>query len=335
MLIDQDRRAFLAGLSAAGAAGLLDLRPVHAESDALETTRVRLDKFDGICVAPQYIAKELLHAEGFTDVEYRLAPKTVSFSELITERGHHFALSFLPEILPAMESGVPIRLLAGVHTGCFELFAANDIRSVTELKGKTVGVPAIGVSEHMFISVIAAYVGLDPATDINWVVDPTLEAKEAFISGKIDAFLGFPPQPQELRERGVGHVLVNSAVDKPWSDYFCCLLVGQADFVKDYPNATKRVVRSMLKAADLCSSEPEWAARQLVDEGFTARYDYAVQVMRELEYGVWRDFDPEDTTRFYALRLHELGMIKSTPDEIISEFADWRFLNELKRELKM
>jgi NitT/TauT family transport system substrate-binding protein len=91
----------------------------------------------------------------------------------------------------------------------------------------------------------------------------------------------------------------------------------------------------MLKAADLCSSEPEWAARQLVDEGFTARYDYAVQVMRELEYGVWRDFDPEDTTRFYALRLHELGMIKSTPDEIISEFADWRFLNELKRELKM
>ena len=38
--------------------------------------------------------------------------------------------------------------------------------------------------------------------------------------------------------------------------------------------------------------------------------------------------------RFYALRLHEVGMIKSSPNTIIAEGTDWRFLNELKRELK-
>ena len=38
--------------------------------------------------------------------------------------------------------------------------------------------------------------------------------------------------------------------------------------------------------------------------------------------------------RFYALRLHEVGMIKSNPQQIIAEGTDWRFLNELKRELK-
>ena len=41
----------------------------------LETTSVRIASVDGICIAPQYVAEELLRAEGFTDVRYvRLAP---------------------------------------------------------------------------------------------------------------------------------------------------------------------------------------------------------------------------------------------------------------------
>ena len=44
--------------------------------------------------------------------------------------------------------------------------------------------------------------------------------------------------------------------------------------------------------------------------------------------------DPEDTVRFFALRLHEAGMIKSSPHQIIAQGTDWSFLNELKKELK-
>ena len=54
-----------------------------------------------------------------------------------------------------------------------------------------------------------------------------------FAEGKIDAFLGFPPEPQELRARNIGHVVINSAVDRPWSQYFCCMLAGNADFVRE------------------------------------------------------------------------------------------------------
>jgi NitT/TauT family transport system substrate-binding protein len=93
-------------------------------------------------------------------------------------------------------------------------------------------------------------------------------------------------------------------------------------------------VRAWLKAVDLCASEPERMARLIVDKGFTPRYDYALQTLQELPYGVWRDFDPEDTVRFFALRLNEAGYIKSTPDRIITEHTNWRFINELKRELK-
>jgi NitT/TauT family transport system substrate-binding protein len=75
-------------------------------------------------------------------------------------------------------------------------------------------------------------------------------------------------------------------------------------------------------------------ARQLVDAGLIKRYDYALEALTELPYASWRESDPEDTVRFFALRLHEIGMIKSTPQAIIADGTDWRFLNELKRELK-
>jgi NitT/TauT family transport system substrate-binding protein len=71
-----------------------------------------------------------------------------------------------------------------------------------------------------------------------------------------------------------------------------------------------------------------------VEKGFAQDYDYALQTIKELPYGKWREYDPEDTVRFYALRLHEVGMIKSTPQKIIAQGTDWRFFNELKKELK-
>jgi NitT/TauT family transport system substrate-binding protein len=112
------------------------------------------------------------------------------------------------------------------------------------------------------------------------------------------------------------------------------MLTGNQGFVRNHPVATKRAVRAMLKAADVCAFEPERAARFIVDRGYTPRYDYALQAIRELPYNKWREYDAEDTVRFYALRLQEAGIIKSTPQQIIARGTDWRLLNELKRELK-
>ena len=71
-----------------------------------------------------------------------------------------------------------------------------------------------------------------------------------------------------------------------------------------------------------------------MDKGFAQRYDYALQLVKDIPYDRWQQYDPEDTVRFYALRLHEVGMLKSTPQKLIAQGTDWRFLNELKRELK-
>jgi len=191
-----------------------------------------------------------------------------------------------------------------------------------------------GSTEHVLVTLMAAHVGLDPAKDIRWVTDPALKPIELFAEGKIDAFLGIPPQPQELRARHIGHVIVNSAIDRPWSDYFCCMLMGNREYVRTHPVATKRVLRAILKATDLCATEPARVARQIVNRGFTPRYDYALQTLRENGYDKWREYDAEDTIRFYALRLRDVGFVKSSPQKIIAQNTDWRFFNELKRELK-
>ena len=112
------------------------------------------------------------------------------------------------------------------------------------------------------------------------------------------------------------------------------MISATADYVNRYPVATKRVLRAILKAADLCVSDPQWVAQQLVARGFLPQYDYALQTLNDIRYDRWRDYDPEDSLRFYALRMQETGMIKSSPQKIIADGTDWRFLDELKRELK-
>jgi NitT/TauT family transport system substrate-binding protein len=330
----QTRRGFLATLSLAGAAAVLPPLRARAAEPALETTTVQLPKRETICVAPEYLVADLLRAEGFTDIRHVELPPGTNTPDAIARGGLDFGLNFAPVQVAGIDSGVAMKVLAGVHVGCFELFVNDTIRGVADLGGKKVGIQAVGSPEHLFLSVIFANVGIDPKAQIDWVASGPVRPKQLFIDGKIDAFLGFPPEPQELRAGRIGRVVVNSAVDRPWSQYFCCMLAGRTDYVENHPVATKRVVRAILKAADLCASEPARAARMLVDQGFTPRYDYALQTLEEVPYDKWREYDAEDTMRFYALRLHELGMVKTNPKRVLAEGTDWRFLNEVKRELK-
>jgi NitT/TauT family transport system substrate-binding protein len=332
MPMTQTRRQFLTNATLASAAGLLRAAPSSAVEQPLETTTVRLAN-SGLCIAPQYLAEELLHAEGFTNVGY-LDTSVGSRPRKIAHGEIDFTLDYASSLVPAIDAGEPITVLAGVMVGCQELFVREGIHSVTDLKGKSVGVPSLGSAAGALVALMAAQVGLDPVNDIHWVTDPSVKPIELFVDGKIDAFLGLPPEPQDLRARHIGQVIVNTAIDRPWSQYFCCMLAGNREYVGKYPVAAKRVVRAILKAADLCAGDPGRAAQRMVDAGFTARYDYALQTLNELPYDRWREYDAEDTIRFYALRLREAGFIKSSPQKIIADGTDWRFLNEIKRELK-
>jgi NitT/TauT family transport system substrate-binding protein len=321
------RRRFLGSVTGAATVGLVGRPP---EPDAAEpppeTATLTVGRYESVCIAPTAVAEELLRAEGFTDVKY--------VSGDYPWGGVNLEMAFSGPTIMHIEAGDPISMIAGIHVGCFELLGTERVRSVRDLKGKRVAVRSLGGGHHTFISAMAAHVGVNPTRDINWVILPPAEAKLQLADGKVDAYLGFPPDPQELRAKNVGHVIVNSNVDRPWSQYFCCTLNANREFVKRQPVATKRALRAILKATDLCASDPERVADLLIAKGYTTQRHYALQALKAIPFNRWRAYDPEDTVRFYALRLHEAGMIKSSPQKIIALGTDWRSLNELKKELK-
>ena len=330
----RSRRDFLARVSAIGAAGLLHIPRTFAADPPPETTRIRLMKAS-LCTAPAYVAEELLRAEGFSDVQYLDDdPHEIGTSKFVATGAADLNMSFGLTTLIRVEAGEPVVMLAGVHTGCYELFATERVRSIGDLRGCKVAVPGIGSTHHRFLSVMASYVGLDPRREISWVTLSREDRMRQLAEGKVDAYLGFPPDPQELRAKGIGHVVLNSSTDKPWSQYFCCMVIANSEFVRRNPIATKRALRALLKATDLCATQPERSAQFLVDRGYVQSRVYALQTLNDVSYRKWREYNPEDSVRFFALRLHDVGLVKSSPQKLIARGTDWRFLNELKQELK-
>jgi NitT/TauT family transport system substrate-binding protein len=331
-----NRRDFLTNVGLAGSAAFLGLR-----SDAFpaepppETTKIRIvQRTDAMCNAPMYLAEELLAAEGFTEAEYVKAAGGSETETALASGKAHLAMHFAAPLIVRLEAGDPVVTLAGGHAGCFELFGTDRVRAIRDLKGKAIAVNALSSTPGILLRIMLAHVGVDPRKEVRWVELVTSEQTRLLAEGKIDALLAFPPTVQELRAKKIGHAVFNSMMDKPWSQYFCCVIAGNKEFVRKHPVATKRALRAILKAADVCAREPERAARLIVERGLTKNYDYALQMMKEMPYGKWREYDPEDTMRFYSLRLNEIGQIKSSPQKIIAQGSDWRFLRELKKELK-
>jgi NitT/TauT family transport system substrate-binding protein len=328
-----NRRRFLTALPSAGALGLFGRADAFAQSAPPETTRLRLIKSPSICWAPQYISEQMLRSEGFTDISFADVvggdvPVRLSAGEA------DISMNFVGPNIISVDAGDPVVFLGGVHVGCFEVLGGERVKRITDLKGKSVSISAFNGADHVFLATIAAYVGLDPRKDINWQIHPPQEWVRLLGEGKVDAIIAFPPVAQELRAKGIGRVIVNSSTDRPWSQYYCCLLSTSREFMRKNPVATKRALRGILKSADFCASEPATTADRIVELGFARRSDYVRQALQEIAYNNWREYDPENTIRFYALRLHEAGMIKSNPNKIIADSADWRFFNELRRELK-
>ena len=204
------------------------------------------------------------------------------------------AMNFIGPLLMRLDALDPIVMLAGGHVGCFELIGSERIRSIRDVKGKRVAL-ADRVTSYVFLDSLLGYVGFDARKDLEVPVHPPAESIRLLAERKVDAFLAFPPFTQELRAKKIGHVVASFATDRPWSQYFCCLLAGNREFVRKNPIATKRTIRAVLKAADMCALEPERGARVLAERMNSTQsdpkrsdpnqYDYALQLMKDLPYG--------------------------------------------------
>lgn len=298
-----------------------------------ETSTIRLPSGFATCIAPQVLAVDMLRAEGL-DVKHVPVTSDAEVIPAVSAGDIDMAMQTAPITVARADTNSGFVHVAGIHVGCFELFAQAGTRSINDLRGKRVAV--FGDSAHVFTAAMAAYIGLDPTRDLTLVTEMSGDAAlQLFVDGKVDAFMGGPSQPQQLRKMGLGHVLVSVHTDRPWSQQFCCVLIANRDFVQNNPVAAKQTIRGVLKAADICAQDPSGAAQRLLDQGHITDKDAAIQMFtHDASYHRWREYDPEDTIRFYGLLLHQIGMVKTHPNQLVAQSTDWRFLNELKLEMK-
>jgi NitT/TauT family transport system substrate-binding protein len=197
------RRKFLASTSTLVAATLLELPHTVLAEPAPETTKIRLTATPAICLAPQYVAEALLKTEGFTDIQYvKLENPTPNLA--VASGKADISMDAVWGFMARIDAGDPVTVLAGVHLGCYELFGTERVRSIRDLKDKTVSVSQIGDPGFLLTSSMAAYVGLHPGKDIKWIERPPAESMRLLAEGKVDAYMAFPPEPQELRAKRIG-----------------------------------------------------------------------------------------------------------------------------------
>ena len=300
----------------------------------LETTSIRLFSIPPFnCFAGQYMAEPFLREEGFTDVQYPQFSAKEVFAQFAAG-AIDFGVGYAAVLTQFIDKGGPFVMLGGIHLGCWQVIATGDIQSMRDLKGKTVSIIGPNFTDGIFMAMTLANVGLDINKDVKLVNYPPSEHARILTEGVADAVLAVPPISTDLRAKGIGRVVLNSFTDQPWSDYYCCTATAHRDWMEKHPVATKRALRAMLKGADVVAKDPDGSARFMVDRRYTNNYDYTCQILREIPYDVWRDYDPVDSMRFYALRLKEAGIMDSTPEQILKQGTDFRYLRQLKRELK-
>jgi NitT/TauT family transport system substrate-binding protein len=157
----------------------------------------------------------------------------------------------------------------------------------------------------------------------------------AFIEGRADAVLTGGQQGPRFRRlpKLPGHVILATMTAKPWSLYLCCSLMADRDWARQNPIATKRVTRAVLRATDAAAKDQPRAAHDVVASGVGFADESIVRETMAMCTYNWRELDPEETLRFFALRLAEAKLITSTPQQLIAQGTDLAYMRQLRKEL--
>ena len=308
-----------------------------------ETTTVRL-RTAFACDPPIWLAKEFLLEEGFTDVQF--VETSGRPRDWATKASVDFGAVHPEELVAAIDAGAPLVVLAGLHSGCQEVWVGPGIASLRDLRGKRIAVFAKNTGDQFFnfFATTLAFVGIDPVKDVSFFeIGPDYAAMlDAFIDGRSDAFLAAADGAAVLRRhpRTSSTKILDQSADKPWSQYLCCMLAANRDWTRQNPVAAKRVTRAVMRAADATLKDRSRAAREgatrpvqsILPLGGVALEQVLSDTIAMLSYD-WREFDPEETIRFFALKLADVKLITSTPQQIIAQGTDLAYMRQLRKEL--
>jgi len=298
-----------------------------------ETTTIRL--LLAACDLPIMAAASNLRDEGFTDVQFiDGAPLPALVGGKVDLAGSMF--TYAPAV--AVEAGQPVVALGGLHTGCVQIWAPQDVATLKDLRGRTVVVRSKAPDDttYSFLAIAIKNAGLDPGS-VNFVVQPDADLTKLFLDGKSDALFlavqgAFAFQTNPANK---GHLVLDQAMEAPWTQQVCCVLSTTTNWVKANPVAAKRALRAIYRAADNIPKDRADMAKVATDKGLFGGAPN-VAVVRGAANMVsfdWRKYDTAESMRFHANLMNGVGLLKMTPDDAVTKATDLRFTRQLQTEI--
>lgn len=279
-------------------------------------TKIRVGYIGITCEAPLFTAVEkgFFKEEGL-DVELVRCEWATYKDALALGRydvTHHLLMYFLKPI----EQGLDVKFTGGVHRGCLRVQAAANgpIKSVQDLRGKTIGVPGMGTPPFMFASRVLAANGIDPGRDVNWRVYPAGELGLVLDRGLVDAVANSEPIGSLLLAEGKVRNIADQATDAPYKDEYCCAVLVNGKFLERYPAASAAATRAILKASKWVDVNPAAAARLSVEKNYIAStVELNAYAISNLDYAPSVK-GAEDAVLSAALEMQKGGMLDARTD---------------------
>src|SRR5216117_3280450 len=181
---------------------------------------------------------------------------------------HHLIMYFLKPI----EQGLDVKFTGGIHRGCLRVqgLTKGNIQSIDDLRGKRIGVPGMGTPPFIFANRVLGAHGIDPKTEITWLVFPAGELGLALDKGEVDAVADSEPIGSMLLAYGKVRNVADQAQDFPYKDEYCCAVIVNGKFLAANPKAAAAATRALLKGAKWVEANPASAARLSVEKKYLA-----------------------------------------------------------------
>ncbi|MDP4178678.1 MAG: ABC transporter substrate-binding protein [Bacillota bacterium] len=169
-----------------------------------------------------------------------------------------------------IESGLNIKYTAAIHTGCIQVLVSknSNIKSFKDLKGKKIGVPAIGGGPMVLASRLLTDQGIDSQKGVEWKVYPNSELPIALDKGEVDVIAVADPFAQIQVNSGKAKAIYNSATDEPFKSEYCCATVINGKLIEKDPETAAAITRAELKGSKWVSKNIKEIAQIEIDKKY-------------------------------------------------------------------
>lgn len=238
-------------------------------------TKITLGTYNGSCEAPLYVGVEngIFKKHGLDVTVVNINAETLKEG---LASGKIDGAQISPGMFKAIEQGLDIKLTNGVHTGCIQGVVSKDsaINSVKDLKGKKIGIDAIGGVPQVLLTLELGKNNIDAKKDVEWKVYPQANLQQALDKGDIDAFVAWDPYGAMAVSSGKAKkIFGNTNNEAGKEDNYCCFVGVNGKLAKDNPEVAKAITEAWAEADEWVQKNPAEAGKMSVDKKYVSSGD--------------------------------------------------------------